>query len=90
MESSASSSSRAGLARAVAMMLPKLLFPSVELEMFMLVFQKIIIFSVGGANKGRKRGSVGQFCPSTVAFVNLAQDFLNRLFLHSESAEDFC
>lgn len=54
--------------------------------MFVLVFQKINIFFIDGANKGRKRESVGQFHPSAVAFMN----FVNRLFLHSDSIEDFC
>lgn len=42
-------------------MLPKVLFASMELEMVVLVFQKINILFIAGASKGRKRGSVGQF-----------------------------
>lgn len=47
-----------------ALVLPKVLFASMELEMAVLVFQKINIFFIGGARKGRKRGSVGQFIPA--------------------------
>lgn len=88
--SSSSSSSWAVLAHVAVTMLPKLLSASVELEMFVLVFQKINIFFIDGANKGRKRESVGRFHPSAVALMNLAQDFVNRLFLHSDSIGDFC
>jgi len=78
------------VARAVVTTLPKLLFASMELETLLLVFQKINISFSGGASTGRKRVSGGWFRPSAVTYVNLAQDFVNSLFLHSDSVEDFC
>ncbi|KAM6413461.1 uncharacterized protein O9250_006659 [Rhynochetos jubatus] len=80
----------AALAHAAVTMLPKLLFVSGELGMFAVLFQKINVCCIGGASKGRKRGSVGRFHTSAVAFMNLAWDFVTRLFLHSDSIEDFC
>lgn len=56
-----------------------------ELEMVVLVFQKINIFFIAGASKGRKSEPVH---PSRVTFRNLAQDLV-RLFLFSDSNEDF-
>lgn len=53
--------------------------------MVVLVFQKMNIFLIGDASKGSK---VGQFIPA-VTFMNLAWDFV-RLFLYSDSIEDFC
>lgn len=65
--------------------LPKVLFASMELEMVVLVFQKINIFLIGDTSKGRKSGPVH---PSRVTLMNLAWDFV-RLFLYSDSIEDF-
>lgn len=62
--SSSSSSSHAVLAHAVVTMLPKLLFASVELEMFVLVFQKINVFFMDGANKGGKGSQWASFIPA--------------------------
>lgn len=54
------------------------------------VFQNISISFTSGANKGRKRVSVGHFHPRVVAFMNLAQDFVNKLLLYSDFIEGFC